>query len=153
MSIEIANSVNQIESIRPLADEWKAFCSCGQFGLEVDINSFLAGLMNLVDGKDSDLLLLIDKDEIIGFMGLTIFQSPFGKEKVANEHYMFVSPGRAAGSIRLISAAEEWAKDHGCSHIIMNASNAASDLHDKVCKLYERIGLLKFETSYIKEII
>ena len=154
MKIVIANSVEQVESIRPLAIEWKEFCSCDQFGLDVDIDAFLCGLIELVVTEDSDLLLLIDDDEIIGIMGMTKFQSPFGKEQVANEHYMFIKQGASVtGSKRLIDAAEEWAKAHKCSHLMMNASNAASELHDKVCKLYERLGLLKFETSYTKEIV
>lgn len=153
MFIEIANSVEQIESIRPLADEWKEFCSCGQFGLEVDVNAFLAGLMDLVDGVDSDLLLLIDDTEIVGIMGLTKFQSPFGKEMVASEHYMFVKQGHSVtGGKRLIDAAQGWAKKNGCSHLIMNASNAASDMLAKVCRLYERLGMKPFEMSYIKDI-
>jgi len=154
MNIKIANSVEQIESIRPLANEWKEMCSCDRFGLEVDISIFLAGLMDLVDGDDSDLLLLMNKDNIVGILGLTKFQSPFGREQVANEHYMFIKKGHSvSGSKRLIDAARKWAKSKGCSHLIMNASNAASDLHDKVCRLYERIGLIKFETSYIQEIL
>ena len=154
MNIKIAKTVKQIESIRPLAVEWTEMCSCDQFGLEVDVSIFLAGLMDLVDGDDSDLLLLIDEENIVGILGLTKFQSPFGKEQVANEHYMFIKKGHSvSGSKRLIDAAQKWAKSKGCSHLIMNASNAASDLHDKVCGLYERIGLIKFETSYIQEII
>lgn len=154
MNIKIAKTVEQIESIRPLAIEWKEFCSCGKFGLEVDINEFLAGLMDLVNDDDSDLLLLVDNDDIVGIMGITKFQSPFGKEQVANEHYMFVKQGRSVtGGKRLIDAAQKWAKSKGCSHLMMNASNAASDLHNKVCMLYERIGMSKFETSYIKEIL
>lgn len=154
MNIEIAKTIEQIESIRPLAVEWKDFCSCDQFGLKVDVNAFLAGLMDLVDGSNSDLLLLVDNNDIIGIMGITKFQSPFGKEQVANEHYMFIKQGcSVTGGKRLIDAAQKWAKSKGCSHIIMNASNAASDLHDKVCSFYERLGLTKFETSYIKEIV
>ena len=154
MEIKTANSVEQIESIRPLAAEWREFCSCDQFGLETDMDFFLAGLMDLVDGDNSDLLMLMDDNKIVGIMGITKFQSPFGKEQVANEHYMFVMQGHSiTGGRRLIDAAHKWAKAHGCSHLIMNASNAASDLHDKVCGFYERLGLTKFETSYIKEIV
>lgn len=154
MNIKIAKTVEQVESIRPLVVEWKEFCSCGQFGLKVDINEFLAGLMDLVDGDDSDLLLLIGNADIVGIMGLTKFKSPFGIEQIANEHYLFIKQGYSMiGSKRLINAAHEWAKTKGCSHLIMTASNAASDLHDKVCKLYERIGLIKFETSFIREIL
>lgn len=154
MEIKKATSIEQIESIRPLATDWKGMCSCSEFGLEVNISTFLAGLMDLIDDDDSDLLLLMDNEIIIGIMGLTKFKSPFGKEEVANEHYLFVRKGSGVtGSKRLIDAAMDWAKEKGCSHLILNASNAASDMHDKICGFYEHIGLKKFETSYIKEIL
>jgi hypothetical protein len=153
MKVIKATSISEVESIRPLANEWKEFCSCDKFGLEVDISTFLAGLMDLIDGDDSDLLLLIDGDKIVGLMGITKFQSPFGQEQVANEHYMFVSQGNSVvGGKRLIDAAREWAKCKGCSHLIMNASNAASELHDKVCKFYKRLDMKLFETSFISEV-
>ena len=45
-----------------------------------------------------------------------------------------------------------WAKENGCSHIIMTASNLASEMYDKVCNLYQRMGMELFETSFIQEI-
>jgi hypothetical protein len=154
MNTQIAKSVEDIEALRPLAEEWSASCNCGKFGLEADINIFLSGLMDLVDGDGSDLLILKSDDKPIGFMGLTTFKSPFGKELIGNEHYWFVRPGsNGKASLKLISKAQLWAKEKGCSHIIMNASMAASSLHAKVCGFYERLKFTKFETSYIKEIL
>ena len=154
MEVRIASTVQDIESLRPLVKAWKESCSCDKFGLEADVNILLVDVLELVANESSALLLLQDGDEIIGLMGLVKFKSPFGTEYVANEHYMYIQEGRGSmGSVRFIKAAEDWARSHGCSHLMMNASNAASELHDKVCKLYERRDMLKFETSYIKEII
>jgi len=154
MNIETANSVTQIESIRPLAIEWKAMSQQNKFGLEVDVDVFLSSLADMIFNDNSDLLMLMDGIEVVGIMGVMKFKSPFGKEQVANEHYLFVKKGHSiSGGSRLIGEAGRWAKEHGCSHLILSASNVASRLHDKVCNLYERLGLSKFETSYIKEII
>ena len=153
MNVTIATTIDEVKAIRPLADEWKALCGCDQFSLEVDVNDFLIGLAEMIRDVGSDLLLLKSDNDIVGIMGLVMFKSPFGNELIANEHYMFVKQGNSAiGSKRLIDAAEKWAKSKGCSHLMLNASNAASDMHDKVCKFYERLGLSKFETSFIKEI-
>ena len=46
----------------------------------------------------------------------------------------------------------KFAKENKCSHIMMNASKMISDKHDLVCKFYEKIGMKKFETCYLKEI-
>ena len=54
--------------------------------------------------------------------------------------------------MRLFRTAKKWAADNGCQYFMANASNLASDLHDKVCSIYEGIGMKKFETSYIKRI-
>ena len=108
----------------------------------------------MIFNDNTDVLMLIDADEVIGIMGLQKFKSPFGKEYITNEHYLFVKQGHSlSGGQRLIGEAGRWAKEHGCSHLILNASNVASGLHDKVCNLYKHLGLSKFETSYIKEII
>jgi hypothetical protein len=54
--------------------------------------------------------------------------------------------------MRLLKAAKVLAKERGCSHFIMNASNLASDMHDKVCNFYKRLDMKKFETSFISEV-
>lgn len=153
MNVALAKSIEEVEAIRPLVVLWKDSCNCKAFGLSEDVDIFLAGLMDLIDGEDSDLLLLKTGKDIIGFMGLTKFKSPLGNDDIANEHLLFVRPGNEGrGSLKLIAMAKSWAKVKGCSHLIMNASNLASDLHDRVCGLYERLGYVKFETSFIQVI-
>lgn len=153
MEVTLAKSIEDIEAIRPLALLWKDSCNCKAFGLSEDVDVFLAGLMDLIDGENSDLLLLKKGKDTIGFMGLAKFKSPLGNDDIANEHYLFVEPGNEGrGSLKLIATAESWAKAKGCSHLIMNASNLASDMHDRVCGLYERLGYTKFETSFIQEV-
>ena len=154
MDVVIAKSVAEVEAVRGLAVEWKETCDCKEFGIETDVDVFLAGLMDLVDGSNTDLLLLERDNEIVGLMGITLFKSPVSSDTIANEHFWYVKQEhRGKGSLMLLARAKAWAKIKGCSYLIMNASNAASDMHDKVCRFYERAGLKKFETSYIKEIV
>ena len=49
----------------------------------------------------------------------------------------------------MIDAAQAWARAHGCSHLLFNASRLASGLHDDVCRVYEHKGMKPFETTYI----
>jgi len=92
-----------------------------------------------------------DNGEIVGYMGITSYKSPLSSQRIANEHYWYVLPEYRRASIRLIKAAIEWTKTRGCSHLQMSASNFASELHDRVCGLYEAFKMKKFETAYIME--
>jgi GNAT superfamily N-acetyltransferase len=135
----------------PLTREWEK-----EVNWDLGFNptpEFLAEeLDKLIDEPNSDIIVLKDK-EIVGLLALTIQKYPISNEIVASERAWFVKKSnRGIGSIRLIREAEKWAREKGCSHFLMYASNLASDMHDKVCHLYKRLGMRLFETSYIKEI-
>ena len=98
------------------------------------------------------LMLLLNEDIVVGFMGIFLHNSPVSVGLSANENYWYVLPKhRGASSLRLLKAAKKWAKDAGALHITMSASKLASDQHDKVCKIYEK-DMKHFETTYIMEL-
>lgn len=149
MEIKLFN--DDIETLRPIVDSWKENVRDNEFGIvadDVDKHLLELGMMAVRD--DADLIILYDEDVPIGYIGLRYFDSPLGNQKMANEHYFYVIPEkRGLSSMRLIRNAKTLAKLKGCSHIILNASNLASDMHDKICRFYEKSGMKKFETSYI----
>ena len=139
--------------MKEVAYEWKDTCNAKVFGIDLRPEIFFKDLAALIQREDSDLLLLFKRERAVGFMGITYFASPLGNQRVANEHFWYVSgKHRGHGTMKLIRAAKNWAKEKGCSHIIMNASCLASNLHDRLCRFYERIGYKKFETSFIQEL-
>jgi len=151
-----ATTSEDIERLKPVALEWKETCNGEMMGIELVPESHFADLASLIYREDADLFLLVNEEDntAIGYMGITCFKSPICNQRMANEHYLYVAEeSRGRGIMLLIKKAKEWAKEKGCSHLIFNASNLASDLHDKVCKFYERIGLNIFETSYIQEVL
>jgi len=136
---------------------WREETNLDVFGMEFRLNEALNDLRQLVLNDKSELLLLIDErmetKKVVGFMGITIFKSPVGEQEIANEHYWYVMPEhRGIGSIKLLKKAREWAIKKGCSHFMINASNMASDYHNKMCGLYEKLGMMKFETTYIENL-
>ena len=146
---------SDVSIFRPLAEKWAASVQneAREFGLTVDVDAHLRDLSGLTIDPQSIILVLLVDSNVAGYMGLRIFQNPLGPEWLAEEHYWFVDPERRGrNSLRLLEAAKEWAKASGCSHLKMNASRLASDLHDDVCRLYERKGMKAFETSYIERI-
>lgn len=137
-----------------LAERWKQECNGDDLGIEVEIDAFLFGIQEMIDDPRSTVLVSKLNDTIIGLMGVQTFISPIGKQRIANEHYWYVLPEfRGSSGIRLIEAAREWAKVQRCSHFILNASTLSSNLHDRVCEICKRIGMQKFETSFIERIL
>lgn len=148
--IDIVVYNGDVSELRNIAAYWRDECNSNEMNIKTSMDSFLVDLKELIDGDNSDLLVLVD-DVPIGLLGLTTFTSPISSQLIANEHYWYViPPRRGIASMRLLKAAEDWAKEKGCSHLIMTASNLASDLHDTVCFIYEKMGMKKFETSYIR---
>lgn len=143
-----------VEELRSIAEAWKAEAEVNDMGiLVVDIDKYLASLHLLAYGSSSNLLVLYDNEVPVGLLGLNYFENPLGPQKMANEHYFYVIPKkRGVSSMRLIKEAKSLAKIMGCSHFIMNASNLASGLHDKVCGLYKKMKMKHFETSYVTKL-
>ena len=141
----------EAEELRHIAEFWEQE-SVADFGIEIDIKEHLNDLQDMINSDNKDLLVVGDPP--YGYMGISTFINPLGTELMANEHYWYIIPKRrrGMGAIRLMRAAQEWAITKGCSHLLMTASKLASDLHDNVCKLYEKTGFSHFETTYIKRI-
>ena len=146
--------LKDLEQSSPVANEWIEQNNTDDFGVTTDREDIFAGLISMITSGDSDLLLLEHEDKFIGCLGITKFKSPLHNQLIANEHYFYIVKEyrKGFGGSLLLGGAKRWAKDNGCSHLIMNASNIASDLHDIVCKFYESMGMKKFETSYISQI-
>jgi len=145
---------DDIEKLRPIAEAWQRECKASDFGILADnIDKYLAELHSMAVSENAELLVLYDGRIPVGYIGLQYFDSPLGNQRMANEHFFYVIPDkRGIASMRLMKMAKQCAKTKGCSHVIFNASNLASDLHEKVCRLYERTGMKKFETSFISEV-
>ena len=145
---------DDIEALRPIVRSWKETANKNDFGIKVvDENKYLLDLCRMTMNPKADLLVLFDDIRPVGYLGLEYFESPMSNQVIANEHYWYVLPeSRGIGSMRLMKTAMQLAKLRGCSHLIMNASNLASDLHDRICELYEKMEMKKFETSFIKEL-
>ena len=149
MEIRLFN--DDIETLRPIVESWQENVQDNDFGIIADdIDKYLTELGNMVLRPDADLIVLYDEETPVGYIGLRYFSSPLSSQMMAEEHYFYVIPEkRGLASMRLIKNAKTLAKMKNCSHIIFNASNLASELHEKLCRVYEKMGLMKFETSFI----
>lgn len=155
MKVVKATNLGDIERLKPEALQWRDTCNGKVMGIDLDPETYFADLATLISRDDADLFLLVNEDDdVAGYIGVVSFNSPLGNQKMAQEHYWYVSgQNRGSGTMLLIRAIREWAKENGCSHLIMSASTLASEMHDRICRFYERIGMKKFETSYIQEVM
>ena len=139
--------------LRHLGEAWEREHNGQDFGIKTDINVFLSEIARLVNDGLSDVLVMHDKEKIVGLLGITAFQNPIGRGLIASEHFWYVLPDyRGLTSVRMVKAAENWAKNRGCTHLIMNASLLASPLYHRVIELYKVFGMREFETSFIKKL-
>lgn len=148
-------SFGKEEDIRKLFNiiqTWLNECRINEFGIEVEVTAYLDEINKLIYSADSDLLVMELDEKIIGLMGISASKSPIGNQKIASGHYWYTLPEHRGKGISFILAAKKWAKGKGCTHLMCNANNMAGDLHDKVCQIYQRIGMKKIETSYIQQL-
>lgn len=135
-----------------ITEAWKSECLGDEFGVVPSGEIMLNRLYQLVHSDKGDVLVLEKDNEVVGLLGLIKFQSPLSEQYMVGEQYWYILPEHRGNGMKLIFKAEEWTKDNECTHLILSASMIASKLFDKVCSIYERIGMKKFETSYIKKV-
>ncbi len=150
MKIETATVVD-IERLVPLGNTWYETCNKEKFGIVIEKPAFYAGLEDMINDKNEDVLILVHEGKVVGCLGITKFKSPLSKAQIANEHFLYVMEKHRAGrgSHLLLGAARQWAINKGCTHLILNASRLAGSSFERVCNLYKRLNFQEFEKSFI----
>lgn len=94
-------------------------------------------------------VIVVEHDGVVqGLIMATWFEHPFGAGRYAKETVWYVSEcARGRGSIKMLDAYEQWARDQDCDVIGM-ASLSTND----VSKLYERKGYAPAETHFVKNL-
>ena len=141
--------VYDVDLLRPLMELWKQETN-GDLQVTTDVNYTALNVASMMQDPSARIFGLVRDDRLIGFLGCRLFRSPTGPELMAQEHYFYVAPEhRGKGTFKLLVAARDWAKARGASGLLLSASYLASDLHDKVCKLYAHMGAKPFETTML----
>ena len=92
---------------------------------------------------DDGAVFVVDRDgDLVGMIGVLAARHFLSDECVAYEVFWWVEPSSRGCGIRLMQAAERWAKAAGAVRLAMIAPS------DEVGQLYERLGYDLVERSY-----
>lgn len=91
-------------------------------------------------------LVLIDEQagEAVGMIGVIATTHPHSGDSVMSELFWYVLPRARGGGVRLLLAAEQWARSNGVAKSLVVSPN------ETVSDLYRRLGYARLEEQFIK---
>lgn len=99
--------------------------------------------------SDQATIIVAGEDDPFGCIGLLITPLFFAPEtQVCNELFWWVDPDHRGCGLDLVEAAERWARRSGADIIAMSSIVAMEG--DRIARLYERRGLTRAETTFMK---
>lgn len=99
-------------------------------------------VLSIVKNPDGVVLVSESEDQVTGMIALVAFDHPYSGTRTASEAVWWVDPEHRGVGLRLLQAAEGWAKEKGAKAMVMVAPNEA------IGRLYMRLGYKPIETSY-----
>lgn len=96
----------------------------------------------LIGSENGDVLLIERGDSIVGMIGLLAFEHFISGQRAASEVVYWVDPSSRGCGVRLLRAAEAWAKAHGALMMQMISPS------ERVDTLYERLGYVPVERIF-----
>lgn len=103
-----------------------------------------ATLLHLIE--NGLLLVLTIKDVVQGMIGAFVFDHPVSGERTASETFWWTEPEHRGGGVRLMRAAENWARNAGAKRMQMIAPE------ERVGKFYEKLGYTQVEITYQRDL-
>lgn len=138
------------ELFREVGEAWLAEAKYEEYGFKVTVDGIIADSKEwLASGLGAVIALVHEEKGYVGFMTVYCCEKFLGNDPIAFEKYWYVMPQYRIGAIRMLNEAKKWAKQQGATHIVLSASAMASGMYDKLCELYERLGMQVFEKSYV----
>lgn len=107
----------------------------------------MQALLESMMAQPTALLLVSETDEgVNGMIGMFLFEHPMSGDMVASETFWWVEPESRGGGVRLMRAAEQWARGHGAVRMQMIAPTR------NVGEFYKRVGYEEVETTWQREL-
>ena len=87
-----------------------------------------------------------DVDVITGMIGIMATNHPHAGIPVMSELFWYVEPGARGVGVRLLKAAEDWARSNGVKKSLVVAPDG------RVADFYRRMGYARIEEQFIKDL-
>jgi GNAT superfamily N-acetyltransferase len=99
---------------------------------------------HLIEGPSSDFLVVECGSGLVGMIGLTAQPHFISGRLIAGEVVYWVEEGARGAGVRLLKAAEQWARDHGAEWMQMVSPTPRVDA------FYTRLGYVPVERTFQK---
>lgn len=136
---------------KAVADDMARLVEMGQrFAAETEYAAFISidadrlaqTIANVTASPDGAVLVSEAGDKAKGMIAMIVYDHPYSGQRTAFELVWWVDPEARGDGVRLLRAAEEWARDQGATAMQMVAPN------ERVGALYRRLGYEPVETSF-----
>ena len=108
-----------------------------------NVEQLSALAFRVINSADGDVLLALDAtDHIVGMIAMIAFDHFISGQRAAGEVVYWVEPDARGCGVRLLKAAESWAKAHGAVQMQMVSPT------ERVDRLYERLGYQPVERIF-----
>lgn len=111
-----------------------------------DPDQLAATVTGLITGALSTVLVSVDGDQVVGMIGMLATPHFLSRQIIAGEVFWWVEPDHRGAGVRLLQAAEAWARSRGAVAIQLIAPDA------RVAAVYERWGYALLERSYVRRL-
>lgn len=143
---------HDVQMIRPLGERWATECHGAEYGIEVSVSDAVADLRKWLDTVPGTILLAYDGVELVGFFAVFAVPEFLAGQVVALERYWYAVPNVVRAGPALFRAAQRWAQENACSHLVISASHLASGQYEKVYRFCEKMGMSVLETAFIQKV-
>jgi GNAT superfamily N-acetyltransferase len=99
-------------------------------------------VLSIVTNPDGVVFVSESGDQVTGMIAMLAFDHPYSGTRTASEAVWWVDPEHRGVGLRLLRAAEDWAKENGAKVMQMVAPT------EEIGALYARLGFKPIETSY-----
>ena len=121
-----------------------------RFASETEYSAFVTvdparvahSIVQVASSPDGVVLVSGSDASLTGMIAMLAYDHPYSGERTAFELEWWVEPEARGDGVRLLRAAEDWAREVGATKMQMVAPNG------RVGALYSRLGYAPVETSY-----
>jgi GNAT superfamily N-acetyltransferase len=135
-----------LDDVPRLVELGREFITSSRYRSALRPNPDAMGMLaaKLIEAPHGLVLVSEAGGAVTGMIGVIATFHPMSGDSVMSEMFWYVTPVARGHGVRLLKAAEAWAKSHDIKQAIMISPTK------KVSAFYRRVGYSKLEEQYVK---